>query len=68
MATFVNDVNSPVKYEFINKEGKNILIEEFGRSYEKYFSVLTAIALGRTTKNEIMVTILYDNPVKSQNS
>ncbi len=35
------------------KEGKNILIEEFGRSYEKYFSILTAISLGRTTKNEI---------------
>ena len=38
---------------YLIKEGKNILIEEFGRSYEKYFSVLTAIALGRTTKNEI---------------
>jgi len=38
---------------YLIKEGKNILIEEFGRSYEKYFSVLTAIALGKTTKNEI---------------
>ncbi|MEA3464147.1 MAG: DUF234 domain-containing protein, partial [Patescibacteria group bacterium] len=35
------------------KEGKNILIEEFGKAYEKYFSILTAIAIGRTTKNEI---------------
>lgn len=38
---------------YLLKEGKNILIEEFGRSYEKYFSILTAISLGRTTKNEI---------------
>lgn len=38
---------------YLVKEGKNMLIEEFGRSYEKYFSILTAIALGKTTKNEI---------------
>ena len=38
---------------YLIKEGKNILIEEFGKSYEKYFSILTAIALGKTTKNEI---------------
>ncbi|MCK5122884.1 MAG: hypothetical protein KAQ87_01940 [Candidatus Pacebacteria bacterium] len=38
---------------FLIKEGKNILIEEFGKSYEKYFSILTAISLGKTTRNEI---------------
>ncbi len=38
---------------FLIKEGKNVLIEEMGKSYEKYFSVLTAIAIGKTTKNEI---------------
>jgi len=41
------------EYAFLIKEGKNILIEEFGKSYEKYFSILTAIAIGKTTKNEI---------------
>lgn len=38
---------------YLIKEGKNILIEEFGKSYENYFSILTAVALGKTTKNEI---------------
>lgn len=34
-------------------EGKNILIEEFGKFYDNYFSILAAIACGRTTRNEI---------------
>jgi AAA+ ATPase superfamily predicted ATPase len=37
---------------FIN-EGKNILIEEFGKEYGIYFSVLSAIAQGHTSRNEI---------------
>lgn len=34
-------------------EGKNILIEEFGRDYATYFSILSCIARGKTTRNEI---------------
>jgi AAA+ ATPase superfamily predicted ATPase len=37
---------------FIN-EGKNILIEEFGKEYGIYFSILSAIAQGHTSRNEI---------------
>jgi uncharacterized protein len=37
---------------FIN-EGKNILIEEFGKEYGIYFSVLSAIAQGHTSRNEV---------------
>lgn len=34
-------------------EGKNTLIEEFGRDYGVYFSILTAIANGHTKRSEI---------------
>jgi len=34
-------------------EGKNILIEEFGKNYENYFAILAAIASGKHIKNEI---------------
>lgn len=34
-------------------EGKNILIEEFGKEYSTYFSILTAISEGKNTRNEI---------------
>lgn len=34
-------------------EGKAILIEEFGKDYGVYFSILSAIARGRTTRPEI---------------
>lgn len=37
---------------FLN-EGKNTLIEEFGRDYGIYFSILSAIASGRTKRSEI---------------
>ncbi len=40
--------NSP----FIN-EGKNLLIEEFGRDYGMYFSILSCIASGTNTQGEI---------------
>ncbi len=40
--------NSP----FIN-EGKNLLIEEFGKEYGTYFSILELIALGKTARSEI---------------
>ncbi|MEC9491661.1 ATP-binding protein [Flexistipes sp.] len=34
-------------------EGKNRLIEEFGREYKVYFSILSLIANSKTSKNEI---------------
>lgn len=34
-------------------EGKAILIEEFGKDYGIYFSILSAIARGKTTRSEI---------------
>ena len=34
-------------------EGKAILIEEFGKDYGIYFSILSAIALGKTSRSEI---------------
>ena len=35
------------------EEGKAMLIEEFGKDYTVYFSILTAIASGYTLRNEI---------------
>ena len=37
---------------FIN-EGRSILVEEFGKDYDTYFSILSAIAGGKTRRNEI---------------
>ncbi len=34
-------------------EGKNILIEEFGKEYTTYFSILTLIAASKTSRKEI---------------
>ena len=34
-------------------EGKAMLIEEFGKDYSTYFSILTAIASGYTVRSEI---------------
>jgi AAA+ ATPase superfamily predicted ATPase len=45
---FVLTANSP----FIN-EGKNLLIEEFGKDYSIYFSILGLIAAGKTSRSEI---------------
>jgi AAA+ ATPase superfamily predicted ATPase len=45
---FVLTANSP----FIN-EGKNLLIEEFGKDYAIYFSILELIAAGKTSRSEI---------------
>lgn len=41
---------------FLN-EGKNILIEEFGKEYSIYFSILECIARGITTRSEMESTI-----------
>ena len=37
---------------FIN-EGRSILIEEFGKDYDTYFSILSAISAGKTRRSEI---------------
>ena len=37
---------------FLN-EGKNNLIEEFGKEYGTYFSIMSCIARGKNTRNEI---------------
>lgn len=61
------DANALTEHEMINEiisagspfvdEGKAILIEEFGKDYTTYFTILTAIASGRTTRNEIETEI-----------
>lgn len=38
-------------------EGKNVLLEEFGKDSGVYFSILSAIASGRNTRNEIETAI-----------
>ncbi|MBS1549850.1 MAG: ATP-binding protein [Bacteroidetes bacterium] len=35
------------------EEGKNVLIEEFGKEYGNYFSILSLIASGKTSRTEI---------------
>ncbi|MDR3243469.1 MAG: ATP-binding protein, partial [Elusimicrobiota bacterium] len=34
-------------------EGKNVLIDEFGKDYSNYFSILTLIASSKTSRNEM---------------
>ncbi len=48
MIDFILSENSP----FLN-EGKNLLIEEFGKEYGNYFSILELISLGKTSRSEI---------------
>ena len=38
-------------------EGKNMLVDEFGKDYGIYFSILTLIAQGRNTRNELENTL-----------
>lgn len=45
---------------FIN-EGRAILVEEFGKEYDIYFSILSAIASGKTHRSEIESII--DKPI-----
>ncbi|MBA7551710.1 hypothetical protein ES705_44258 [subsurface metagenome] len=45
---FMLEKNSP----FLN-EGKNLLIEEFGKEYGTYFSILELLSMGRTSRSEI---------------
>ena len=48
MIDFIFEKNSP----FLN-EGKNLLIEEFGKEYGTYFSILELLSMGRTSRTEI---------------
>jgi AAA+ ATPase superfamily predicted ATPase len=48
MIEFVVRNNSP-----FTDEGKNLLIEEFGKNYATYFSILSAISGGVNTQSEI---------------
>jgi uncharacterized protein len=45
---FILQPNSPLLYE-----GKNVLVEEFGKEYSTYFSILSLIASGKTARPEI---------------
>lgn len=38
---------------FFLSEGKNMLVDEFGKDYGIYFSILTLIAQGRNTRSEL---------------
>lgn len=49
--TMVNYVAS--KNSFFTDEGKNMLIEEFGRDYGRYFEILSLISAGHTSRGEI---------------
>lgn len=45
---FMVSENSPFLYE-----GKNVLIEEFGKEYTTYFSILELISQGKTSRSEV---------------
>ncbi len=45
------------KNSYFIYEGKNMLIEEFGKDYARYFEILQLIASGCTTRSEIEGTI-----------
>jgi AAA+ ATPase superfamily predicted ATPase len=52
MIDFIVRENSP----FVD-EGKNLLVEEFGKNYATYFSILSAISSGINTQSEIETAI-----------
>ena len=56
----VCDVNSPFK-----EEGKHLLIDEFGKQYGTYFSILDAISNGINTQSEI-AAILGEKSIGGQ--
>ncbi|WP_187477633.1 ATP-binding protein [Amniculibacterium sp. G2-70] len=49
--TMLNEILS--ENSLFLEEGKNILIDEFGKEYGNYFSILTLIASGKTSRVEI---------------
>jgi hypothetical protein len=42
------------------EEGKNLLVEEFGKEYTSYFSILSLIASGKTSRSEIQNILQKD--------
>ncbi|GHT39467.1 ATPase [Bacteroidia bacterium] len=52
MINFMVRENSP-----FTDEGKNLLIEEFGKNYATYFSILSAVSGGINTQPEIEATL-----------
>jgi len=52
MIEFVVRENSP-----FTEEGKNLLIEEFGKNYGTYFSILSAVSGGINTQPEMMAAL-----------
>jgi len=40
-------------YSLFLEEGKNLLIEEFGKEYSTYFSILSLIASSKTSRSEV---------------
>ena len=56
----VCDADSPFK-----DEGKNLLVDEFGKQYGTYFSILDAISNGRNTQSEI-ATLLGEKSIGGQ--
>ena len=60
MIAFMARENSP-----FTDEGKNLLIEEFGKNYATYFSILSAISGGINTQPEIE-TALGDKSIGGQ--
>ncbi len=45
------------EYSLFLEEGKNLLIEEFGKEYTTYFSILSLISASKTTRSEIEGTL-----------
>ncbi len=41
------------EHSYFFDEGRSVLVQEFGKEYGTYFSILSAIARGVTTRNEI---------------
>jgi AAA+ ATPase superfamily predicted ATPase len=44
-------------FALLRNEGKEILIEEFGQKYRRFFAILEAISTGKTRRNEIMQAV-----------
>lgn len=39
------------------EEGRNLMIDEFGKQYGTYFSILEALSSGKNTQNEVALTL-----------
>ncbi|MDP2090213.1 MAG: DUF234 domain-containing protein [Candidatus Gracilibacteria bacterium] len=44
-------------FAILKNEGKEILIEEFGQKYKRFFAILETISNGKNKRNEIMTSI-----------